>query len=308
MTRVLITGASGFIGSHCLRRLTARRCDVHAVARRVPEEPQPGVVWHSRDLRDPAQAVGIVAEVQPSYLLHCAWIATPRVYAAAPENLDWVRSTAAMAAAFGAHGGRRFVGIGSSAEYCPSDKPCVEDETPIRPASIYGKCKAAAWLTVQAAAQHYGFTAAWGRLFLVYGPGDSPQRLVPSIINALIAGNPIRTTEGLQQRDFIYAPDAGDFFVALLFADQSGAFNVGTGRASTVRSVIQYVAAACGKPELVQLGAIQPAPDDPPVLVADMAKVRAELGWSAPTDIWTGLSRVLALRHASQIDPPGSES
>jgi nucleoside-diphosphate-sugar epimerase len=296
MTRILITGPSGFIGTHCLQQLLRRSGDFHAVSRTGKGDSQAGITWHACDLRNAAQAVALVAEVRPSLLLHAAWIATPGVYASTPENIEWMQATTAMAVAFGANGGTRFVGIGTSAEYDPGEQGCIEDETPIRPSTVYGKCKAATWLAIQAAAQHYGFAAAWARLFLPYGPGDSPHRLIPSIVNSLIASMPVRTTEGLQKRDFIYAPDAAELIVKLLFSDEVGAFNVGTGVPSTVRYVIEHLAACCGKPDLVQFGAIKPASSEPPVLVADMTKVRERLGWSASTDLRRGLDRVLAGR------------
>jgi nucleoside-diphosphate-sugar epimerase len=293
MMRVLITGPSGFIGSHCLQRLRQEDCEIHAVNRSGAGESNDRVAWHAGDLCDGAQAAALVARVRPTHLLHGAWIATPRLYAHSPDNVDWLRSGIALAAAFGAHGGIRFVGIGSSAEYEPGESPCCEDDTPIRPATIYGKCKAACWLAVQAAAQHYGFSAAWGRLFLPYGPGDPAERLVPTVLAALRAGKPAQTTHGMQQRDFIYAPDAADLLVRLLLSDENGAFNIGTGQATTVRSVVEYLAIRCGRPDLTQFGALAAAPTEPSLLVADTKKVRSRLSWSAAMDVWSGLDHML---------------
>lgn len=292
MMRVLVTGASGFIGTHCLRRLSLEECEIHAVNRSGSGEPV-GVTWHAVDLRDTGQIEPLIAKIRPTHLLHGAWIATPGIYAHSPDNFTWLQSTIALAGAFGSVGGARFVGIGSSAEYHPAERPCIEDETPIRPATIYGKCKAAAWLAAQAAAQQHGFSAAWGRLFLPYGPGDPAQRLIPSVLAALHAGKPVPTTHGRQQRDFIYAPDAADLLIRLLLSQVDGAFNIGTGRASTVRSVIEYLASRSGRPDLPQFGAIAQAPGEPAVLVADMSKVRRLLSWSPATDVQSGLAEVM---------------
>jgi nucleoside-diphosphate-sugar epimerase len=294
MMRVLVTGPTGFIGAHCLRRLHSEDCKIHAVNRAGQGETNARVTWHAGDLREAAQAVALVTKIRPTHLLHCAWVATPRIYGHSPENADWLQSGAALTFAFGAHGGVRFVGVGSSAEYDPGDVPCAEDATPIRPATIYGKCKAAFWLAAQAAAQVHGFSAAWGRIFLPYGPGDPAQRLVPSVLASLRAGKPVQTTHGAQQRDFVYAPDVADLIVRLLLSEEVGAFNVGTGQATTIRSVVEYLAARCGRPELLQFGAIEPPAGDPPVLVADMTKVHDRLGWRAATSILAGLDRVLA--------------
>ena len=293
MRRVLVTGASGFIGTHCLRRLTPEDCEIHAVNRRGNGEAAANIVWHAADLREPAEATSLIAKIRPTHLLHGAWIATPGLYAHSPENFTWLQSTTALAEAFGTYGGARFVGIGSSAEYEPDDRPCIENETPIRPATIYGKCKADAWLAVQAAARQHGVSAAWGRLFLPYGPGDPPPRLIPSVLSALRDGKPVPTTHGRQQRDFIYAPDAADLLVRLLLSEEDGTFNIGTGRATAVRSVVEYLAERCGRPDLPQFGAIALAPGEPAVLVADMRKVRDRLSWSPATDIQSGLADVM---------------
>ena len=294
MRRVLLTGASGFIGTHCLHRLAAEDCEVHAVNRSGAGETAAGVTWHAADLRDAAQVLPLIAKIRPTDLLHGAWIATPGLYSHSPDNIAWLHATIALAAAFGAHGGMRFVGIGSSAEYDPGERPCVEDETPIRPATIYGKCKAAAWLAVQAVAQQHGFSAAWGRVFLPYGPGDPPQRLIPAVLGALRAGKPVATTHGRQQRDFIYAPDAADLLVRLLLSQENGVFNIGTGRATTVRSVVEYLASSCGQPDLPQFGAIALAAGEPAVLVADMSKVRDRLSWTPQTGLHDGLDRIFS--------------
>jgi nucleoside-diphosphate-sugar epimerase len=292
MMRILVTGPSGFIGTHIMRRLLAETCELHAVNRAGRGMDGP-IHWHSADLRDPAQAQALIGAVRPTHLLHGAWVATPRVYGHSPENADWLQAGLTLAWAFGEHGGTRFVGVGSSAEYDPSDTPCIEDQTPVHPASIYGKCKAACWLGVQAAAQHHGFSAAWGRLFLPYGPGDSTQRLVPTVLAAFDAGKPVETTHGNQVRDFIFAPDAADLFVGLLLSAETGAFNVGTGRGSTIRSVIEYLADRRGGRNLLRFNVIEQAAGEPSVLVAEMAKVKARLGWQAPTSINAGLDQVL---------------
>jgi nucleoside-diphosphate-sugar epimerase len=287
-----MTGPTGFIGTHCLCRLLAEDCEIHA-ANRVGRGNSDGrIIWHTADLRDPAQAVALVVKVQPTHLLHNAWVATPRIYGHSPENIDWLQSSIAMASAFGQCGGARYFGVGSSGEYDPDDSSCIEDETLVRPTTIYGKCKAACWLGVQAAAQHHGFSAAWGRVFLPYGPGDAPQRLIPTVIASLRAGQLVQATHGRQTRDFVYAPDAADLIVRLLMSSETGAFNVGTGNGSTIRSVIEYLGKRCGRLDLLRFGALDPPAGEPAVLVADMTKVRTRLGWSASTQISNGLDRL----------------
>src|SRR4051794_744421 len=308
MKRVLVTGATGFLGRHCLARLSDELCEIHAVSRNVQALEVSPIQWHSADLRDPAAAGQLIAVIRPTHLLHLAWEATPRVYSGSPENLRWLEAATAMLAAFGQAGGQRFVGAGTSAEYEAGDEPCAEDLALIRPATIYGKCKAACWLAAQEAAQYYGFTAAWGRIFLPFGLGDMPGRLIPSVIDALDRHRPVETTHGQQLRDFIYAPDVADLLVRLLFLQEGGAFNVGTGRATTVRSVIEFIADRRGGRDLLRLGTIPLPLGEPSTLIANMTKVSARLGWSAPTPIEVGLAKVLEGVRRNQRGGPADRS
>jgi nucleoside-diphosphate-sugar epimerase len=289
--RLLITGASGFIGRHCLSLAASYGSfdELHAAGRRSVDDGT--AIWHVADLRESRQAEELVRSVRPTHLLHCAWIATPGVYLRSPENLDWLTVTIALARAFGEQGGARFVGVGSSAEYAPTAGLCREDVTPIQPNSVYGKCKAASWQAIQAAGQHHGYSCAWGRIFLPYGPGDSAQRLVPSLVTALRAGKPIETTHGRQLRDFIFAPDAAGLLVRLVAGTGSGAYNVGTGRGVPVRQAIEILAKTLGAaPDLLRFGARPLAEGEPMELVADMDKVGREFAWSAATSLEDGLA------------------
>jgi nucleoside-diphosphate-sugar epimerase len=226
--------------------------------------------------------------------LHCAWIAVPGVYTHSPENEHWLRAGEVLTRVFSESGGRRLVGVGTSAEYDPDETPCIEDKTPIRPATIYGRCKAQLWTAVQAAADKDGFSSAWARLFFPYGPGDAAGRLIPSLTAALLKRTPFQATHGLQVRDLIYAPEVADLLIRLLFSSEQGAFNVGTGRETTIRHVIEHLAQRLGGSELVHFGAQAPRPGDPPVLVADMSKVAARLEWSAQVSLEAGLDQLVS--------------
>lgn len=293
MKRVLITGPSGFIGQHCVQRLLAEDCEIHAVNRRGAGNTDPRVNWHATDLCDAAASRTLIEAVRPSHLLHLAWEATPRLYNQSPENFKWLRAGIEMASAFGEIGGTRFVGVGTSAEYQASLAPCQEDITPIQPTTIYGKTKASYAFALDALSQHFKFSSAWARIFLPYGPGDPPQRLVPSVIAALDARRPVETTHGRQLRDFIFVTDVADCLVTLLFASEDGRFNVGTGAQTQIRSVIEHLADSRDGRALLKFGALTPPAGEAPVLVADMSKVKAKLNWTAATSITAGLNSLI---------------
>src|SRR6186997_813836 len=251
MNRLLITGSTGFIGAHCLRLIEqgGTFSEIHAVNRNGKAPENRRIFWHAVDLRRPADAARIVESVRPTHLFHAAWIATPGVYLNSPENRVWLEAGIALIRAFAEQGGQRFVGVGSSAEYASTDIPCEEEKTTLRAASLYGECKQALWKAAQTAARERGTQAAWARLFLPYGPGDPPARLIPTVVSHLRARKALSLSHGEQKRDFIYAPDAARMLVRLLNANATGAFNIGTGEARSVRSVIEALADRIGARE-----------------------------------------------------------
>ena len=138
--RVLLTGASGFIGSHCIAPLVTRGYEVHAVTSRKAGE-RGGVCWHQADLLDERQCAALVAHVRPMHLLHIAWYAVPGKYWNSAENLRWVQASLGLMQAFAAAGGRRLVMAGTCAEYDWSHGRCTESDTPLAPTTLYGTCK-----------------------------------------------------------------------------------------------------------------------------------------------------------------------
>ncbi|HLJ57656.1 MAG TPA: NAD-dependent epimerase/dehydratase family protein [Chthonomonadaceae bacterium] len=294
MRRVLVTGASGFIGRCCLGPLVARGYEVTAVSSR----PARGgaVRWVQRDLLNVEAATALMAAERPDALLHLAWYAVPGRFWEAPDNFAWIRSSLALLRAFLRSGGRRIVTSGTCAEYAPSGVPCLEGRTPLQPTRTYGACKHAVHSMQAALCRQAGAGQAWGRVFHTYGPGEPPQKLVTSVIDSLLAGRPARCTHGRQVRDLMHVRDVGDALVALLDSDVQGPVNIASGRPVALGDVAKTIGEQLGRPDLVQLGAIESPPQDPPVLSADTARLRCEVGWLPMFDLEAGLRDTIGRR------------
>ena len=284
MSRVLLTGATGFIGRHTLAALSAGGHEVHAVARRRGEE-QAGVTWHEADLLEGCE---LVAEVEPEILVHLAWYAEHGTFWSSVENLRWVEASLALLRAFVAAGGRRAVMAGTCAEYEWSRAIYSEDAT-LRPSTLYGAAKHGLHTIAAAYAQQVGLSLAWGRLFFLYGPDEAPGRFVPSLVRALLAAQAAPMSAGAQRRDFLHVTDAGAAFAALAGSELVGAVNLASGEGVTLRELAELIVARTGGAGLLQVGALPNRDGDPASLIADVGRMREELGFTAQIELGDGL-------------------
>lgn len=292
MKKVLVTGAGGFIGHHCLDILSGRGYEVHAVELAPPPRgDSSGVVWHEADLLQPEQIARLIGDVMPSHLLHLAWYAEPDTYWSSVRNLHWVGASLALIEQFASRGGRRAVVAGTCAEYdWSSPPPCREGVTPILPRGVYGACKHALQVAASAYAAEAGLSLAWGRVFFLYGPGEKPQRLVPSVIRSLLAGEQAVCRHGQFLRDYVHVQDAAGAFAAVVDGEVTGPVNIATGTDVSLGRVVSLIGRGLGREDLV---AISEEPGSPQRVAADVTRLRDEAGFVPALDIEAGLEQTI---------------
>lgn len=294
MKKLLITGATGFIGRHALATAVCKGYDVYAVTSREPLPSTNDVKWVFLDLFDHKQIKQKISEIRPSHLLHFGWYTEPGKYWTSIENVKWVQASLELLMAFQQSGGERTVFAGSCAEYDWNYGYYSESVTPLNPSTLYGVCKNSLQRVVTQFSFQTGLNSAWGRIFFLYGPHENPQRLVPSVIHSLLKGNEAICSHGEQIRDFLHVQDVADAFVALLDSNNvQGPVNIASGNPVRIREVVMKIASKLRSENLVRLGAIPTSPNDPPLLLADVKRLKNEVNWTPNLSLEKGIDHTI---------------
>lgn len=285
--RVLITGATGFIGKEALSAMTRRGLDVHSLGRTAPDRD--GVPHHMCDLLND-DVTPLLATLSASHLLHLAWYAEPGQFWGAKENLDWVAASLRLTRAFAETGGQRMVATGSCAEYAWGDPVLRERATPLTPATLYGASKVALSGLLEAAAPTLGLSIGWARIFFPYGPYERSERLLGTLIRAAATGETALFSSGLQRRDFMHVDDMAEALAQLLLSDVEGPVNIGSGAAVPVRDFVTIAAEASEVPPQIQFGTRPLQANEPEEFAADIRRLRDEVGFSPRFTLAEGLA------------------
>lgn len=295
MTRIVVTGGTGVVGRHAVEALTERGFEVHLLGRSQPANAPAIAAFHQIDLLDSRAVRAVFAGLGADRLLHLAWVTAHGAYWRAAENLDWVAATLLMARAFVETGGRRMVVAGTCAEYDwtaseLAEGDCREDVTPLRPHTLYGNAKDTCRRLLTAYSAESGLSMAWGRVFLLFDPLEDRRRFVASVIDSLGRGERAACSAGTQVRDFLAACDVGAAFAALVASEVTGAVNIASGAARSLAEVAQAIGTIIGRSDLIGLGDLPMRADDPPRLVADVSRLRDEVGIRLSVDLMQRLA------------------
>lgn len=294
MRKVVVTGATGFLGRHVVEALATRGYEVHAVGRVGPQTADGigcNVRRHAVDLFDAHSVDRLVADIRPEGLVHLAWTTTPGLYWTDPANESWTTASMRLFEAFSSHGGRHVVVAGTSAEYDWTSETTLKETTAlVQPASMYGQSKNSLRLALEAWAPQAGVSWAWGRIFNIYGSFENPKRLIPKSILSLLAEQPLVFDDGLLVRDFLHVTDAAEAFALVYHHTYSGVVNVASGEGVTIRAVLMIIAGHLGRPELLTFDSNPARPGEPRHVVGSSRCLREAVNWSPRLTLRQGLA------------------
>jgi UDP-glucose 4-epimerase len=283
--RVLVTGASGFLGTHLCQRLSLGGAELHAVSRFPRPSDNHGTRWWQANMEDPQTVQGLLGRIRPEVIFHLSGMvkAAPDLALVLPTLHSLLTATVNLLTAAARMGCQRVVLAGSLEE--PEPGPA----DPI-PSSPYSAAKWAASAYGRMFHRLYQSPVVILRTFMTYGPGQPVHKVIPATVLSLLQGQAPRLSSGWRKLDWVYVDDVIDGF--LRAAHRPGlegmTIDLGSGTALPIREVVTRIAHLIDPTVEPRYGAL---PDHPSseVRVADIDATKAAIDWRPLTPLGKGL-------------------
>lgn len=287
--KVLVTGASGFLGAHLTGRLVEEGDDVFGVSRSERRSDHPSLHWLQSDLSTLADATRVFESVQPDVVYHLAGLThavpgldlVPATFESHLASSVWILTAATRTKC------SRVILSGSLEEPSP-DLPLAVPESP------YGAAKWAARGYARMFHRLYGTPVVVARIHMGYGPGQAERKLIPSSILSLLRGEAPRVMNPDRRVDWIFVDDLIDGLRRLAEPGLDGEeLDLGSGQLVSVREVVELLAA---KIDARLAPDVQTAPDQPGSILrpADVTRTFDRIGWRSATSLSSGLDATIA--------------
>jgi len=307
MTRILLTGASGFVGKVLHRRLLADRHEVFGTVASSPAPTDSGYHYEVMDICDRASVDAVIQRVRPTHLIHLAAVSNVAVSFKNPM-LTWntnVIGTLNLMESLKAHAPECFTLFVSSSEvYGETFKrgELLEEDAACAPMNPYAASKLAAELAVTQYLRQ-GLSGVIVRPFNHIGPGQSADFVTASfarqiaLIEAGLQPRVLKVGNLEASRDFLSVEDVCDAYARLIGVPvgtlEHRVYNISSGSSRTIRSVLDELLAHTTVPIEVQTDPERLRPSDIPVAAGSNRRILAELGWAPATPLAQTVESIL---------------
>jgi len=298
--RIIVTGASGFLGSHLCDRLWPLGAELHAVSRTSRDKDTRPIRWWQADLESLEAVQKLLRTIQPDIIFHLSGFATG---AADPRHIlttfqSQLVSKINLLMAATEIGCQRLILTASLEEPDAGGADAT-------PASPYAAAKWAGGAYARMFHRLYQTPVVLGRPFMTYGPQQNPNKVIPSVTLSLLRGEAPKLGSGLRPVDWIYVDDVIDGFLAIAHTPniEGLTFDFGSGELVPIRTVVERLVAQVNPQIMPVFGALADRPVEN-VRLADTAFAFTKLGWKPTTPLEQGLAQTVAWYRA--YAEPGS--
>jgi len=281
----MVTGATGFLGSHLMRRLDKVGAQVHGVSRATQTSGNIKIRWWQGSFEDLSTARHLMECIKPDIIFHLSGhvTASPKIEHVIPTFRSLLMSTVHLLSVANDRGCRRIVLAGSLTEPAGT-------RTDEAPGSPYATAKWASNAYARMFNALYRTPVVILRPFMTYGPGQEEQKIIPQVIQSLLRGEKPRLSSGQWEADWIYVQDVIDGLLAAAWKPgvEGCSLDLGSGTLVSMQDIVRKIVELSGLSIEPDYGALSDRPLEW-ARVADIAQTYSKLGWQPYTSLADGL-------------------
>jgi UDP-glucose 4-epimerase len=298
--KAIITGGTGFLGKAIIEKLIKANYLLFVLIRK---ESNPNVLNHLlpncrciyyENLQDNELIVKLDDAIGADLFIHCAWKGVNNSERDQTSQITYNISLTIDAVILSNNlKCKKWVGMGSQAEYGIVNDIANEDATSIKPFSAYGKSKVACYWAASGLCQLFGLPMMWFRIFSLYGINDNPNALIPHVIQSCMENTSPSLTNCEQKWDYLYVSDGADAVISLSESNENGVFNIGSGKVIVLNEVVNYIKQQINPHLYIGYGQKSYSENQIMHLQADISKLKKVTNWKPVFDLQTGLSETI---------------
>lgn len=292
--KVLVTGGSGYIGKHLIKRLLCEEAVIYALG--LSEINDSNVNFVKCDICNKTEVQKIVSSIEPHAIFHLAAYGVKNyandIFQAIDVN---IKGTINLIDALKDNSNfELFINTGSEFEY-GNKTATISEETMLQPLTEYSSTKAAATLISMQYAHSLKIPIVTLRLFSIYGGHENRSRFIPYIINSILHEEEVKLTGCEQIRDYVYIDDILDAYICAYkyFDKNNEIINISTDTPITLKSILEQIQNIIGKKGNVKIGAIPYRENEMWKIVGDNAKAKELIKWLPKTNLAEGLNHTI---------------
>jgi nucleoside-diphosphate-sugar epimerase len=280
-SKILLTGATGFVGKNFLKSLDSLGIKADLIVRKnsiknLPQNNAIGEVIETPDLFKHSTDYWEKLCKNYSTVVHLAWYTEPGVYLNSDKNIDCLIGSLSLIQGAKKAGVKKIVGAGTCLEYEIENKKLSSINTPLKPTSLYAGTKLALFYSLSQLFNGPKYNYLWCRLFfllpnkhdqIIYGKN---QRLGDYIKSRIVRNQQVDLTNGNQIRDYLYVQDATNIIANAIIKNKKGTINICSGIPRTVKEIAEEIAIDYGKRKLLKFGSRRLQANEPEYIVGDV--------------------------------------
>ena len=248
--KIIITGASGFVGRHLVDIFKDTDHEIHATYHQKKHSQELSKInWHKLDLFQDAEVKKLINQIKPTHIIHLAWYTEHGKFWKSEKNKEWMDASIKLFQEFKKNNGKRFILSGTKAEYFDGEFieqylnttfECNEFDEP-NPDTVYGKYKNFLHKELKKLDNESKRSLVWARIFDTYGPYENEKKFCSYVIKNCIDRKKIVCNNPSLGMDFLHVYDIANAFKFILEKDFIGTINVSSGKTVTLKYISEYI-------------------------------------------------------------------